>query len=102
MDNLKRVLVELKLTGNEDMMFLPQLKREAVIEALKVDFPNGTRVEMTEDIDECLGDIKLRGPRKGDKGTIRGIDGIGQLLMKWDNGSSVALHHTDNFIKIVG
>lgn len=29
--------------------------------------------------------------KNGDEGTIKGVDGIGQIMVSWDNGSSLSL-----------
>lgn len=29
--------------------------------------------------------------KPGDEGTIRGVDGIGQIMVNWDNGSPLSL-----------
>lgn len=29
--------------------------------------------------------------KKGDEGTITGVDGIGQIMVKWDNGSTLSI-----------
>jgi hypothetical protein len=29
--------------------------------------------------------------KEGDEGTITGIDGIGQIMVKWDNGSTLSI-----------
>lgn len=29
--------------------------------------------------------------KSGDEGTITGVDGIGQIMVKWDNGSTLSL-----------
>ena len=37
--------------------------------------------------------------KKGDKGTITGVDDIGQIHVNWDNGSTLALvYGEDRFI----
>lgn len=29
--------------------------------------------------------------KEGDEGTITGVDGIGQIMVKWDNGSTLSI-----------
>lgn len=55
------------------------------IQALRVQFPVGTRVKL----------IKMDDPythlKPGDWGTVQGVDDAGQIMMKWDSGGSLSL-----------
>ena len=55
------------------------------IQALRVQFPAGTRVKL----------IKMDDPythlKPGDWGTVQGVDDAGQIMMKWDSGGSLSL-----------
>ena len=51
---------------------------------LKEAYPKGTRLELIEMDDK-------QAPPAGTQGTVRGVDDIGSILMKWDNGSSLSL-----------
>lgn len=55
------------------------------IQALRVQFPAGTRVKL----------IKMDDPythlKPGDWGTVQGVDDAGQIMMKWDRGGSLSL-----------
>lgn len=65
------------------------------INRLRKEYPKGTRVYLIEDI---LGeDLKA-----GDKGTVYGVDDIGDILVNWDNGSHINLiPEADKFDKLV-
>ena len=54
------------------------ISREA-LQALRERFPKGTRVEL----------VKMNDPQAppiGTKGTVRGVDDIGSIMVAWDNG----------------
>lgn len=52
------------------------------IEQLRRNYPTGTRIELVR-----MGDPQA--PPMGTKGTVRGVDDTGSLLVSWDNGSSL-------------
>ena len=52
------------------------------IERLRDKYPAGTRVELVN-----MDDVQA--PPVGTKGTVQGVDDMGSLLMKWDNGSGL-------------
>ena len=56
-------------------------KRE-VIEMLRKSYQVGTRIELV-----TMDDFKA--PPIGTKGTVRGVDDMGNILVNWDNGSSL-------------
>jgi len=53
-----------------------------VIAALREVFPKGTRVELVQMDDP-------QAPPPGTKGTVIGVDAIGSIMVKWDNGSGL-------------
>lgn len=53
-----------------------------VIAALREAFPKGTRVELVQMDDP-------QAPPPGTKGTVIGVDAIGSIMVKWDNGSGL-------------
>ena len=55
----------------------------AIVEKIKAEYPSGTRVELVK-----MDDIQA--PPIGTKGTVIGVDDIGSIMVRWDNGS--ALH----------
>ena len=52
------------------------------IERLRRDYPAGTRIELVRMED-------AQAPPMGTKGTVRGIDDTGSLLVSWETGSSL-------------
>ena len=57
-------------------------------------YPKGTRVELHHMNDPFA-------PPSGTKGTVMFVDDIGQIHIKWNNGSSLALiPGVDNFSKV--
>ena len=64
------------------------------ISYLRRKYPKGTRVELVEMKD-------LHGPPIGTKGSVRYVDDIGNIHMKWDNGSGISMvYGVDEFKKI--
>ena len=64
------------------------------LEELRNEYHVGCRVELISMDDP-------QAPPKGTKGTVRGVDDIGSLLVSWDNGSSLNLIvNEDKFRKL--
>lgn len=60
-------------------MYIPKRKEVA---ALRRRYPVGSRVELVK-----MDDIQA--PPVGTKGTVNGVDDIGNILVHWDNGSGL-------------
>lgn len=56
--------------------------KEFILERLREQFPAGARVELVR-----MDDVQA--PPIGTKGTVRGVDDIGSIMVSWDNGSSL-------------
>ena len=54
------------------------------IAALQRQYPRGTRVEL-------LGMDDPQAPQTGTRGEVMGVDDAGQLLVRWETGSSLSL-----------
>lgn len=54
------------------------------IERMKLRYPSGTRVELSH----MVGEPQMQA---GTKGTVQGVDDIGQIMVEWDNGSTLSL-----------
>lgn len=64
------------------------------IEILRKKYPIGTRIKLVH-----MDDIQA--PPTGTLGTVRYVDDIGTIHIKWDNGSSLGLVvGKDNFVVI--
>ena len=61
-----------------------QMKSEAEIELLKKIYPKGTRVVLDSMEDP-------QAPPSGTVGTVTIVDGIGQIHVNWETGSTLAL-----------
>ena len=57
------------------------ISKEA-LQALRERFPRGTRVELVQMDDP-------QAPAAGTKGTVEGVDDIGSIMVRWDNGSGL-------------
>lgn len=64
------------------------------VEQIKEKFPEGTRIKLIRMFDE-------QAPKPGTLGTIHGVDDVGTILVRWDNGSYLGLiYNIDQFILI--
>ena len=59
-----------------------QFPNREIVEALRREYPAGTRVELI-----AMDDPKA--PPLGTCGTVEGVDDTGSLLVRWDNGSGL-------------
>ena len=63
---------------------------------LRAAYPVGTRLVL-----DAMDDIQA--PPIGTAGTVQGVDDVGQILMRWDTGSSLNLiPGVDSFHRIDG
>ena len=58
--------------------------RREIVESLRAEYPKGCRVELVEMDDP-------QAPPIGTKGTVRGVDDIGSIMVSWDSGSSLSV-----------
>ena len=66
------------------------------VERVRREYPAGTRVELVKMDDP-------QAPPVGTKGTVKGVDDTGSLLMNWDNGNGLnVLYGVDIVKKIPG
>lgn len=54
------------------------------IKRYKDEYPEGTRIKLLSMDD-------YQAPPVGTKGTVQGVDDMGDLLVHWDNGSSLSV-----------
>ena len=65
-----------------------------IIQKLKKTYPVGTRVKLIQMED-------IQAPPTGTLGTVYGVDAIGSILVKWDNGSMLnVIFRVDRIEKI--
>ena len=69
------------------------ISREA-LHALRERFPKGTRVELVQMDDP-------QAPPIGTKGTVIGVDDIGSIMVRWDNGSSLNIDYGEDICRKV-
>lgn len=62
-------------------MFNPS---RGIIEYLRKEYPAGCRVRLIDMHD-------LQAPPEGTEGTVIGVDDIGSIMVKWDNGSMLSI-----------
>lgn len=63
-----------------------------MIKALKEIYPVGTRVKLIRMEDDYA-------PPKGTLGTVYGVDDLGSILVKWDNGSMLNVIFREDLIE---
>ena len=69
------------------------ISKEA-LQALRERFPKGTRVELVQMDDP-------QAPPIGTKGTVRGVDDIGSIMVSWDNGSGLNVAYGEDICRKV-
>ena len=69
------------------------ISKEA-LQALRERFPAGTRVELVQ-----MGDPQA--PPVGTKGTVKGVDDIGSIMVAWDNGCGLSVAYGEDICRKV-
>lgn len=67
---------------------------KGLVEALRKQYPQGTRVELVSMDDP-------QAPPEGTKGTVIAVDDTGSLLVDWDNGSGLNVIYGVDRVKFV-
>lgn len=65
-----------------------------IIKNLRKEYPVGSRVELVRMDDP-------QAPPIGTKGTVRGVDDIGSIMVNWDNGSRLNVVYGKDAVKKV-
>lgn len=65
------------------------------VELLRKQYPIGTRVELIKMED-------VQAPPIGTKGTVRGVDDAGSILVKWHNGSGLNIIYGEDICRKIG
>lgn len=62
------------------------------VESIRKEYPSGTRVELIR-MDDA------QAPPISTKGTVKGVDDTGSLLMRWDNGSGLNVVYGEDLVR---
>ena len=68
---------------------------KAVVDVLRQQYPVGTRVELVRMDDP-------QAPPIGTKGTVKGVDDIGSIMVAWDNGCGLSVAYGADICRKVG
>ena len=68
--------------------------RDCIIESLKKQFPVGSRVELIKMDDK-------QAPPIGTRGSVKGVDDIGSIMVAWDNGSSLNVIYGEDECRVL-
>ena len=69
--------------------------RREKVERIRREFPVGCRVELLRMDDP-------QAPPIGTKGTVRGVDDTGSVMVRWDNGSGLHVVYGEDECRKVG
>lgn len=69
------------------------ISKEA-LQALRERYPAGTRVELVQMDDP-------QAPPVGTKGTVKGVDDIGSIMVAWDNGCGLSVAYGEDICRKV-
>ena len=64
------------------------------VERIRKEYPVGSRVELVRMDDP-------QAPPVGTKGTVRGVDDIGSIMVAWDNGSGLNVAYGEDVCRKV-
>lgn len=64
------------------------------VERIREEYPVGARVEL-----EWMEDPQA--PPIGTKGTVRGVDDTGSVMVRWDNGSGLSVVYGEDSCRVV-
>ena len=62
------------------------------VERIRKEYPVGTRVVLVQMNDP-------QAPPIGTKGTVRGVDDIGSIMVAWDNGSGLSVAYGEDICR---
>lgn len=66
--------------------------RRETVERLRWEYPVGYRVELVQ-----MDDVQA--PPIGTKGTVRGVDDIGSIMVRWDNGCGLSVAYGEDMCR---
>ena len=62
------------------------------VEMIRKEYPVGTRIELLK-----MDDIQA--PTVGTKGTVKGVDDAGSMVVAWDNGCGLNVVYCEDIVK---
>lgn len=65
-----------------------------MIAAMKKRYQEGARVELLQ-----MNDVQA--PPLGTQGTVIGVDDIGSIMVKWDNGSTLSVVYGEDHCRLI-
>ena len=71
-----------------------RLPSKETVERVRKEYPVGTRVEL----------VRMDNPQAppvGTKGTVRGVDDIGSIMVAWDNGCGLSVTYNEDSCRVV-
>lgn len=71
-----------------------QFPSREIVDSIRKEYPAGTRVRLVRMDDS-------QAPSIGTLGTVTGVDDIGSLLVKWDNGSGLHVVYGEDLVEKV-
>ena len=63
-----------------------------IVERIRKEYPVGSRVELVRMDDP-------QAPPVGTKGTVRGVDDVGSIMVVWDNGSGLSVAYGEDICR---
>jgi len=72
---------------------MPFISKSALLRLREIYKP-GTRVELVKMDD-------FQAPSPGTRGTVRGVDDIGSIMVSWDTGSSLSVAYGEDVCRVV-
>lgn len=72
---------------------MPFISKSALLRLREIYKP-GTRVELVK-----MDDFQT--PPPGTRGTVRGVDDIGSIMVSWDTGSSLSVAYGEDVCRVV-
>lgn len=71
---------------------MSRIPSKQTIELIRKQYPAGIRVELLQMDDP-------QAPPIGTRGTVRGVDDTGSLMVAWDNGSSLSVIYGEDRVR---
>lgn len=68
--------------------------KKEIVQTLRKQYPEGTQVKLVKMDDP-------QAPPMGTRGTVIGVDDIGSIMVRWDNGSSLNVIYGEDVVSRV-